>query len=178
MDQREWAWNSRAVRLRFKPWFHSLCDSRQDGEGSLPCPQWPARAWPRANTQKGLLSKRKSRSLLGQFLRPPGFLPAGLGDRHAAHMPVQPWGLQSTAIGAPIPHQACKFGIVTLILMVTKVAQGSDMTKVTQPERGRVGLNTGPNSRPAFCPYVAGPPKFLLSSPHNRVGEGWEVTGK
>lgn len=38
-DQREGAWYSRGARLRFKPWFHTLCDPRQDCEDSRPCPQ-------------------------------------------------------------------------------------------------------------------------------------------
>lgn len=49
----------------------------------------------------------------------------------------KPWERHST--GILTPPQACEFGILTPIGMVTKTAQRSDTPKVTQPEGGRVG---------------------------------------
>ena len=88
---------------------------------------------------------------------------------------MQLQGLQRASTGTLVPHQSCEFGIITAILMVIK-AQGSDIAKVTWSEGGKVGLNSGLTSRPAFCPCAAGLPTFLLSSPQKEVREGWEAT--
>lgn len=86
-----------------------------------------------------------------------------------------PLGWLLAARFRPADHRAGSQELACPILIMRKTAWCSDMAKVTRSEGGRVGLHSAPTSRSASCHYAAGP-LFLLSSPHNKAGGGWEET--
>lgn len=68
------------------------------------------------------------------------------------------------------------FGIITPILMVIKIAHGSDIANDIWPKGARVGLNSALTYGPAFYLYAIGPPSSSSRLPMTKWGKverGW-----